>query len=101
MLFRMQTNKNHIFDNMWKDFQKGLRMKNPIAFRKKKDRLDFLIIEENETVGFVLMGVYPNSLTPFDGFIQAFYIKPEFRDKGYARNALKEIMSNYMGLSMS
>ena len=80
-----------IWNKMWNDYQKDLGLEQE-PFLPNEYRDDYVIYFDNEIVGFVLIGTFPNALFEDDIFIQDIYIKPEKRRKGIATATIINIL---------
>ena len=58
-------------------------------------RDDMFIMLDDKPIGFAMIGSYPNSFTDEDIYIQEFFIKGEYQNKGYGRRAVKRIAEKY------
>lgn len=58
-------------------------------------RDDMFIMLDDKPIGFAMIGSYPNSFTDEDIYIQEFFIKGEYQNKGYGRQAVKCIEDKY------
>lgn len=91
MLQKIHDNTLHFFDEMWLDYTKEIGVKSS-DFETNENRSDYLIIHNKKIAGFALIGEYPDSFSPFDIFVQDFYIKPEFRNQGIGSESMAEII---------
>ena len=64
-------------------------------------RRDFFITLDNKPIGFVMLGDFPNSFSKHDLYIQEFFIKNEYRQKGYGREAVKRITETFKDFDFS
>ena len=64
-------------------------------------RVDYFIKDGDKTVGFVLLGQYPNSFSRHDIFIGEFYIVPEYRRHGYGKSAVDNLIKLYSDYDLS
>ena len=58
--------------------------------------------EKNKTIGFAILGTgLPNSFCGHDVFIEEFYVKREYRRKGYGTEMVRLIVDSYPSMDFS
>ena len=61
-----------------------------------------LFEEENNIIGFAILGTgLPNSFCGHDVFIEEFYVKKEYRRKGYGTEMVRLIVDSYPSMDFS
>lgn len=61
----------------------------------EEHRNDMFIMLDGKPIGFAMIGSYPNSFVSEDIYIQEFFIKGEYQNKGYGQLAVKCIADKY------
>lgn len=104
------TKQTSIFRNFYKNYIKELgkyskRIKNqPVTINEFYEietnpllERYFITNENQEPIGFCLLGFGQNTQPGTDWFIAEFYIEPNYRRKHYAENAISQHLTTHPG----
>ncbi len=92
------------YNNTLSKYSERIRQ-NPITQKDIKDiyinpllKKYFILNEDNNPIGFFLLGIKENTQPGTDWYIAEFYIKSEYSRQGYGTKAIKRLFTIYPGI---